>query len=108
MEKETIFVDGFISKDVNDSAPDYILGNASVNIDNLIKFLEENRKYAVNGWLNWTTKRSKGGKRYTELDLYQFNKQNTVKTNPDLQVATDTKTSPGVNGEVIDTEKIPF
>lgn len=108
MEKqEKVFVNGFISKEVNDNAPEFILGNASVKIDDLIAFLNDNRKYAVNGWLNWTIKRSKDGKRYTELDLYQFNKFQEGKKEPG-RVATDTKTSPGYDGEVIDTADIPF
>lgn len=103
MEKqEKVFVNGFISKDVSDNAPDFILGNSSVNIKSFVDFLLANEKYAVNGWLNFTTKRSsKDNKRYTELDLYQYNKaQEKLKVNP--------MTSEGVNGEVINTDEIPF
>jgi hypothetical protein len=82
MEKqEKIFVNGFISKDVPETAPEFILGNASINIKSFMDFLLANEKYAVNGWINLSTKRSKDGKRYTELDLYQFNKeQDKLKT----------------------------
>jgi len=103
MEKqEKIFVNGLISKDIPDSAPDFILGNMSVNIKSFVDFLLANEKYAVNGWLNMTTKRSsKDGKRYTELDLYQYKKSQENKEHSTL-------TSPGVNGEVIDTSEMPF
>jgi len=104
MEKqEKVFVNGFISKDVPDTAPDFILGNSSVNIKSFVDFLLANEKYAVNGWLNMTTKRSsKDGKRYTELDLYQYNKAQEKLKEP------NTLTSTGVNGEVIDTAEQPF
>lgn len=70
---EKIFVNGMISKDVPDTAPDFVLGKGSFEVDNLINFLNEHKQYAVDGWLNYSILRSKGtGKRYVELDLYQF------------------------------------
>lgn len=103
MEKqEKIFTSGFISKDIPDSVPEYVLGNTSINIKGFVDFLLANEQYAVNGWLNISTKRSKDGKRYSELDLYQYNKEQEKKKQP------STLTSPGVDGEVIDMSDMPF
>lgn len=72
---EKIFVSGFQSQDIPDTVPEFILGKTSIKIDDFQKFLEDNKKYAVKGYLNLVTLRSKStGKRYTELDLYQYNK----------------------------------
>ena len=50
--------------------------NNSVSQLVFASFLQENRKYAVNGLLNYETKRSKStNKRYTEIDLYEYNKE---------------------------------
>ena len=81
MEKrEKIFVDGMISKEVPESAPEFILGQGSFNVDRLINFLNNNRQYGMpdkdkNVWLNYKILRSKtSGKRYVELDMYQYDK----------------------------------
>lgn len=113
---DKIFVDGFMSQEIPDTAPDFILGKASVKIDALIAFLEDNKEYAVNGFLNFTTLRSKSsGKRYTELDLYQYNKNQEDLAKAEMEgideaahSQPDTLTSPGVDGEVIDVQDIPF
>ena len=69
---EKIFVNGFISKDVPDTAPDYILGKGSLHVESLMKWLQDNKNLADNGYINITTLRSKTtGKRYTEVDTYK-------------------------------------
>lgn len=69
---EKIFVSGFISKDVPDTAPDYILGKGSLHVESLLKWLQDNKNLAENGYINITTLRSKTtGKRYTEVDTYK-------------------------------------
>lgn len=103
MPKETIFVDGFYSNDVSDTAPEFILGRGSLHINKLKKFLEENEKYAVKGYLDYTILRSKdAGSRYVALDLYRFNKSNeeqnqAVVENNSAQTSQD-----------ISVEDIPF
>lgn len=99
---EKIFVDGFMSQEIADTAPEWVLGKASIKVDALIAFLEANKKYAVNGFLNIQTLRSKAtGKRYTELDLYQWNKLQ------EKEPSTMTSVQPD-GDEPIDTEGIPF
>lgn len=69
---EKIFVNGFISKDVPETAPDYILGKGSLHVESLMKWLQDNKGLAENGYINITTLRSKTtGKRYTEVDTYK-------------------------------------
>lgn len=108
---EKIFVDGFMSQEVADTAPEWILGKASIKIEALMEFLENNKKYAVNGFLNIQILRSKTtGKRYTELDLYQWSKlQEKEQVATEIIDVPNTKTSPSEDyPEGLDTEQIPF
>lgn len=113
---DKIFVDGLISKEVADTAPDFILGKLSINIDNLKAFLDKSKGYAVNGWLNATILKSKGGKRYIELDLYQWNKDQEKKMAAELEgidqavhTQSSTMTSVQPDGtEPINLQDVPF
>lgn len=73
MEQEKVFVNGLVSKDVPDTAPEWILGKMSIQVNELINWLEKNRKIQDdNGWINLTVKRSKNtGKRYIEVDTWK-------------------------------------
>lgn len=88
---EKIFINGLISKEVDSKAPAFILGKHSIKVDDLITWLQtEGKKYAVNGWINTTTLLSKGGKRYIELDLYEYNKtQQKPATNNYVDIGHD-------------------
>ncbi len=71
--EEKIFVNGYVTQDIPETAPDYILGKASIKVTDFRKWLDENEKYAVRGYLNIVTKRSKEKQvRYSELDLYSY------------------------------------
>ena len=80
-DKKKIFIDGLYSNEVDEKAPEWVLGKGSINVAKLGKFLAENANYAVNGYLDYSILRSKSGGRYVELDLYKFN--NPVKANPE-------------------------
>ena len=67
MAQEKIFADGILFKR-NEKAPDYVIGNLSIKLDEAIPFLQANAK---NGWTNLSIMLSKGGKHYVELDTYQ-------------------------------------
>ncbi len=100
---DKIFVNGLISKEVEATAPDFIMGKLSVSVEDLIKWLEvEGRNNATNGWLNLTIKKSKLGKRYIELDTWKPTpKTEVVETKEDTNI-------PDVEGEGIDLNEIPF
>lgn len=69
---EKIFVNGLISKDVPETAPEFILGKLSVKVSELSKWLNDNKGIADNDWINLTVMRSKiTGKRYIEVDTYK-------------------------------------
>jgi hypothetical protein len=72
-ENTKIFVNGLLSKDVPDTAPEFILGKNSIKVNDLIQWLQENRHLAdENGWINTITKRSQStGKRYIEVDTWK-------------------------------------
>lgn len=64
---ERIFANGFFAKR-NEGAPDFVLANHSIKVDEAIKTLQENSK---NGWVNIVTKRSKSGSAYVEIDTWE-------------------------------------
>jgi|TARA_R110000796_G_scaffold93087_2_gene197503 hypothetical protein len=66
MSQEKIFADGFIFKR-RESAPDFVIGNISVKVEEAISFLKTHHK---NGWVNLNVLTSKGGKPYVELDQF--------------------------------------
>lgn len=63
---EKVFVDGLIAKR-NDNAPDYVLVNLSINWEEFERFMRDR----PGKWRNVVIKRSKGGKLYAELDLWE-------------------------------------
>jgi hypothetical protein len=68
MEKqEKVFADGFIFKR-SDNAPDWVVGNMSVKVEDAIAFLQANAK---NGWVNLKINAAKSGKFYMELDTWE-------------------------------------
>ena len=77
MENDKIFADGFIFKR-KDTAPDFVVGNMSVKVDEAIDFLKTHMK---NGWVNMAIKKSKAGNYYMELDTWEpkQKEQETVK-----------------------------
>jgi hypothetical protein len=66
-DEEKVFAKGFSFKR-NDKAPDFVIGNISVKVDDAIEFLKE---YKKNGWVNMNVKKSQGGAYYMDLDQYE-------------------------------------
>lgn len=67
MEKERIFADGFVIKR-RDNAPEFVIANISVKVDEAIAFL---RKHEKNGWVNLNAKTGRSGNPYIELDTFE-------------------------------------
>ena len=65
-ESEKVFADGFLFKR-NESAPDFIVGNLSMDAKKAVEFINAHEK---NGWVNLKIKRSVSGKYYLELDTW--------------------------------------
>ena len=74
--QERIFADGFIFKR-RETAPEFVIGNLSVKVDDAITFLKNNEK---KGWVNLNIKRGRSGNPYVELDTYE--PSNTKKPEP--------------------------
>ena len=70
-QKEKVFADGFIFKR-RESAPEFIIGEISVKVDEAVEFLQKN---ANKGWVNLDVKLSKGGKYYIELNTFKPEKK---------------------------------
>jgi len=66
MSQDKVFADGFLFKR-RENAPEFVIGNISVKVDDAITFLNNNQK---NGWVNLNVLNSKGGKPYIELDTF--------------------------------------
>ena len=65
--QEKIFADGFVFKR-NEKAPDFVVGNISVKVEEATAFLKQ---HAKNGWVSLQVKNSQGGKYYSELDTFE-------------------------------------
>lgn len=65
--QDKIFADGFVFKR-NEKAPDFVVGNISVKVEEATAFLKQ---HAKNGWVNLQVKNSQGGKYYMELDTFE-------------------------------------
>ena len=74
--QERTFADGFIFKR-RETAPEFVIGNLSVKVDDAITFLKNNEK---KGWVNLNIKRGRSGNAYIELDT--FEPSNTKKPEP--------------------------
>ena len=74
--QERTFADGFIFKR-RENAPEWVIGNISVKVDDAITFLKTNEK---KGWVNLNIKRGRSGNPYIELDTYE--PSNTKKEAP--------------------------
>jgi len=66
-KQEKVFADGFVFKR-RDNAPDFVIGNISVKVEEAVKFLNANAK---NGWVNLNVNTAKSGKPYIELDTFE-------------------------------------
>lgn len=72
MSTEKIFISGFYSSDVADTAPAWLLGKGSLHADKLAQWLTENKQLAdKDGFIRYTVKKSQStGKRYVEVDTW--------------------------------------
>jgi len=77
MSQDKVFADGFLFKR-RENAPEFVIGNISVKVEDAITFLKNNQK---NGWVNLNVLNSKGGKPYIELDTFVPKKKENG-TNP--------------------------
>lgn len=66
-QQDKKFADGFLFKR-NPNAPDFVIGQMSVKVEEAINFLKANAK---NGWVNMDIKRGRSGKEYVELSTYE-------------------------------------
>ena len=78
--QESVLVKGFYPKQKRDGAPDFVIGNGSINLPQFAEFMRE-FKAANPGeeWVNIDMKISKAGKGYAVVD--------TWKPDPDKQPA---------------------
>jgi hypothetical protein len=67
MSNEKVFANGFSFKR-RESAPDFVIGNISIKVDDAIEFLKANKKQ--DGWVNLNILKSQSGKPYIELDTW--------------------------------------
>ncbi len=96
MSQDKIFADGFLFKR-RENAPDFVIGNISVKVEEAISFLKANHK---NGWVNLNVLTAKSGKPYIELDQFVPKKQGGVN---DIPVKAET-----VKVEAEEQDDLPF
>lgn len=72
MSDDKIFANGFLFKDKNEQAPEWVIGKMSIKVDEATEWLNE---HADGGWVNVEIKRAQSGKPYIELDKWKPTKQ---------------------------------
>jgi len=85
MQQVKTFVNGFIVKR-NDNAPDFVLANLSVKLEDFVEFAKANHS---DGWLNISFKRGQSGKCYAELDTWKPTAKKEVKETKVAQGSDD-------------------
>lgn len=96
MSQDKIFADGFLFKR-RENAPDFVIGNISVKVEEAISFLQANQK---NGWVSLNVLTAKSGNPYIELDQFVPKKKEGVN---DIPVKAET-----VKVEVEEEDDLPF
>lgn len=71
MENDKVFVNGLRVSMPRPNSPDFVKLEFGAKVDEFIQFLQAYKK--ADGWVNFTLKKSKGGKLYLELN--DFNKE---------------------------------
>ena len=79
-KKEKIFANGFSFKR-RENAPDFVVGNISIKVDDAVKFLNDN---ARNGWVNLNINTAQSGSTYIELDKFVPKTNNNTSTNQEV------------------------
>lgn len=75
MTTEKVFADGFSFKR-RAGAPEFVVGNISVKVDDAVTFLQKNAK---GGWVNLDILTAKSGKQYIELNQWEPDGQTQTK-----------------------------
>lgn len=70
-DQEKIFAQGFSFKR-NDNAPDFVIGQIALKVDDAISFMKQHSK---NGWVNLNVKQARSGNYYIELDTFEPKKK---------------------------------
>jgi len=96
--QERIFADGFIIKR-RENAPEFVIGNLSVKVDEAIAFL---KKYEKKGWVNLNIKKGRSGNPYIELDTFE------AKTKGDTGAAVQKSATPPPPEDPEEDGDLPF
>tara|TARA_R100000734_G_C3201594_1_gene20199 strand:- start:20 stop:289 length:270 start_codon:yes stop_codon:yes gene_type:complete len=87
---DKVFADGFSFKR-RENAPDFVIGNLSLKVEEAIPFIKANAK---NGWVNLNILTASSGKPYVELDTFVPKPKETNNVESEVQNA--------------ETEDLPF
>lgn len=101
MANDKIFADGFIFKR-NNNAPNFVVGNISINADDAIQFIES---YKKNGWVNLKVNQAQSGKYYIELDTWEPNGSAPANLAPQAQAKAP---APAMALPPEDDDSLPF
>lgn len=77
MDKE--FVKGLFYNMPNQSAPEYVVGEISIRVDEFMQWVEKNAHLQSKGYLPITIKRSKSGTYYAEVNMFKLGKHSGYK-----------------------------
>lgn len=83
--QERTFADGFIFKR-REKAPEWVIGNISIKVDEAITFLKNNEK---KGWVNLSIKKGRSGNPYIELDTFEAKPKDAAAPPPPAEPEED-------------------
>jgi len=108
--KPIIFINGLLSKEVPETAPDFILGNLSINVNDLITWLMDARtkEYCKNGWINAQIKRGQSGKRYIQVDTWQPSPRGESPSTPDVRGQGMAQAEREFKNGEVNLDQVPF
>ena len=95
-QQESVLAQGFFYKDKHQNAPDFVLGNLSLNAADAIKFITDHTN--DRGYVNLQILRSKEGKPYIKLDTFVPDSSRAVSTEAN-SVSTSDEVSPEPEGD---------
>jgi len=76
MANDKIFAKGVYFK-INDNAPEFVVGQISINVKEILPFLDEHINSA--GYVNLDIKKGQSGKYYIELNTFEGSGKNYVR-----------------------------
>ena len=106
-KKDKVFPEGLYAKYPNVNAPDFIIANISLKLEELIPWIEK-QKEAGETWVNITLLESKDGSLYPEVDTWKPDTAKSKSARPTRGRGKVEEKQPPVEVEDEENDDLPF